>query len=793
MSRGIVQLKGDDTLDIPGVTLSPRVPLAVEEARGEIEVQDSLDNTAPDVVSLVGILNAKWERNRRHKSKENIQRIMLDSLRARNGEYDPQKLLAIEEMGQHDVYMPLTNMKCQHAEAWVSDVMSSTERPWGIRPTSKPTPTEEVRKTTMEIVEEMVMEKADQGEDPPTENDIDRMANEEIRPIVEETLKLELNERARRMEDVIQDQLDAGGWESAFDDFTSDFVTLKCGIIKGPLFRRDIESEWVRDEYGTMQRVITEIIKPTFQRVSPFDAYPSPGAVTPDDGTFIERFTVTRGELNRLKGEAGYDSDAIDKVLEEFESAGTGFRDDFDSERADQEDKETSTSFVDVSERATGIDVWTETSGKDLKKEGQTRDFKGNLLEDTQFYQINAIVIGSHLIYVDFNTDPMGQRPYSKTTWASKPGSFWGLGVPELMRDTQRVCNATMRSLVYNMSIASGPQSEVDVDRLLPSEDLESVYPGKMWQTVNKGSLTTKAVNFFSPDSNAAELLSVYQSISQLADDFTGIPAFQFGNDNTVPGAGRTSSGLSMLMTSSAKGIRHAILNIDRDVIRTMIKRVFDWNMEFSEDETIKGDLDIVVSGAVQVMVNEQVGDRRMQFLNQTNNEQDLSIMGLEGRANVLREAAGALEMDRSNVVKEPQVIRQLELDGKRAAEQAQAQEAEMEQQLAQLTLQQAQMELQTSQSELQVAQVNMQVEMAKIELEREKIKLEGQKIAGDLQIKGRNSEAAAMTAAATVTQKGVETLATSAASQLDTALDAEEANSDTPKTKAGGLPSEGA
>ena len=246
-------------------------------------------------------------------------------------------------------------------------------------------------------------------------------------------------------------------------------------------------------------------------------------------------------------------------------------------------------------------------------------------------------------------------------------------------------------------------------------------------------------------------------------------------------------------MTSSAKGIRHAILNIDRDVIRTMIKRVFDWNMEFSEDETIKGDLDIVVSGAVQVMVNEQVGDRRMQFLNQTNNEQDLSIMGLEGRANVLREAAGALEMDRSNVVKEPQVIRQLELDGKRAAEQAQAQEAEMEQQLAQLTLQQAQMELQTSQSELQVAQVNMQVEMAKIELEREKIKLEGQKIAGDLQIKGRNSEAAAMTAAATVTQKGVETLATSAASQLDTALDAEEANSDTPKTKAGGLPSEGA
>jgi hypothetical protein len=201
------------------------------------------------------------------------------------------------------------------------------------------------------------------------------------------------------------------------------------------------------------------------------------------------------------------------------------------------------------------------------------------------------------------------------------------------------------------MGISSGPQVEVNVERLPPNEDITQLTPWKIWQTINDpvGS-SAPAIRFTQPDSRANELMGVYEKFSRLADDHSGIPAYVYGDLN-VQGAGRTSSGLSMLMGAAGKGIRQVVMHIDTDVVKPIVLRQFVYNMRYDEDESIKGDVEVLAKGAINLAVKETVNIRRIEFLNATANPIDLEIIGKEGRASILREIAKGLQMSVEDVV----------------------------------------------------------------------------------------------------------------------------------------------
>jgi len=249
------------------------------------------------------------------------------------------------------------------------------------------------------------------------------------------------------------------------------------------------------------------------------------------------------------------------------------------------------------------------------------------------------------------NYDPLGEKPYTKTSFIKCPGAFWGKGIPKIIEDLQAVCNAAARALVNNMGIASGPQVEVNLERIPPNEDITALTPWRIWQVTNDpvGS-SAPAVRFTQPDSRAAELMGVYEKFSKLADDHSGIPAYVYGDLN-VQGAGRTSSGLSMLMGAAGKGIRQVVMHIDTDVVKPIVMRQFVFNMRYDPDETIKGDVEVVAKGAINLAVKETVNVRRIEFLNATANPIDAEILGREGRATILREVAKGLQMPVEDVV----------------------------------------------------------------------------------------------------------------------------------------------
>jgi hypothetical protein len=128
------------------------------------------------------------------------------------------------------------------------------------------------------------------------------------------------------------------------------------------------------------------------------------------------------------------------------------------------------------------------------------------------------------------------------------------------------------------------------------------------------------------------------------------------GSDK-VGGAGRTASGLSMLMDAANKGLKGVVANVDTHVLTPMLTKLYNFNMIYDEDPTIKGDAQILASGAVSLMRVESMQLRRNEFLQATANPYDMEITGMEGRAEVLRSVAGGLDLNTDKIVPPEEVM----------------------------------------------------------------------------------------------------------------------------------------
>lgn len=597
----------------------------------------------PLILGLASHLRKCWDAAR--QAKKPIENIMLKGLRQRNGEYEADKLNQIKQQGGSDIYMMITEVKCRAAESWLRDILLETGTPpWDLQatpiPDLEPGHTQDLQN---EFAAEVVKMVEQNGKAP------DASKMEELKEMVAQEYRFKLlqaaDNRARKMKIRIQDQFAQGGWGESFNDFITDLVTYPCGFIKGPIVRRQRKLSYVKDEEGRTTVEADEIIAPEFERVDPFRMYPEPGITNISDGYMFEHHPLSRTELADLVGVPGYDEDAIRKVLD-FGNGDSWISEDVELAKDDEERK--FHSFDRPTEIYDAVEFWGKVSGKMLVEWGLTEE---EVPDEAREYDANVWMVGNYVIKAVLNYDPLGEKPYAKTSFIKCPGAFWGKGIPEIIEDLQGVCNAAARALVNNMGISSGPQVEVNLERIPPNEDITQMHPWKIWQVTNDplGS-SAPAVRFNQPADNANTLLGVYERFSKLADDHSGIPSYVYGDLN-VKGAGRTASGLSMLMGSAGKGIRQVVMHIDSDVIKPVVHRQFVYNMRYDEDESIKGDVEILPKGAINLAVKETVNLRRIEFLNATANQVDMDIVGKEGRAAILREVAKSLQMPVDDIV----------------------------------------------------------------------------------------------------------------------------------------------
>jgi hypothetical protein len=122
--------------------------------------------------------------------------------------------------------------------------------------------------------------------------------------------------------------------------------------------------------------------------------------------------------------------------------------------------------------------------------------------------------------------------------------------------------------------------------------------------------------------------------------------------DSPTGGAGRTASGMSMLMTNANKSMKQVVSNIDNNVITPLLQRLHFYNMKYGDDASLKGDVQIVAKGAIGVVAKESAQVRRNEFLNVVgSNPIFTQVVGVDGISAILREAAKNLDMDPDEVV----------------------------------------------------------------------------------------------------------------------------------------------
>jgi hypothetical protein len=616
--------------------------LSALEAEDAAVQEAALTNNSPQLQGLAAYIMKCWQAA--HSAKQPIVTRLVKAQYTRQGKYDGQKLAAIKEFGGSDEYARVTANKSRVAEAWLRDVyLGQTEKPWSLKPTPQPAlPPEDLLRVRQLVAMELAQAVAVVGATPPASMIQSRLA--ELEEMVSERMRDEARQAVEQMERQIYDQLVEGNFDQALADFLIDLTTFPAAHLKGPILRHSSRLSWVQNGAQWVPQVVTSVT-PQFERVSPFDLYPSPGSTSPQDGYIIERLKFTQGDLHDLIGLEGFDEKAIRAALKEYGAGGLtnwlGFSDE-DLEVKESSVLDSPMNTFDV------LEFHGPVTGKELLDWGLD---EASVADKDDTYEADVWMVGRWVIKAQLNYDPLKRRPYHKASWEEIPGSYWGLGLSDTLEDVQGVVNAAVRALINNMSIASGPQVQVNVDKLPPGDTVETLRPWKIWQLHDDGyGSTAPALTFFQPEMNANELLTVIEKFYQFADDWSLIPRYMSGNDR-VGGAGRTASGLSMLFNAANKGLKGVVSNIDLNVITPLLEQLYAYNMMFGDPSFAKADAQVYARGAVSLMQLETLQLRRNEFLTATNNPVDAQIVGPEGRAEILREVAKGLEMDVNRVV----------------------------------------------------------------------------------------------------------------------------------------------
>jgi len=625
MAQGIVQLASPSQL-------------AEAEAKQQQDTEAAAkDGEEQPISELVAFIREEFREARDSRYTTGVSGRLINALRVYKGVYSPQKLTEVQSFGGSEVYSKITATKCRAATALLRDLYLSSDRAWELKPSPIPTIPDEIDGNIVELVR-MEAEYASQAGEQITETQMrDRLA--QLHKAAQLAAHRQADKAAKVSTRQLNDILVEGGYYKALRAFLIDLPIFPIACIKGPVVKNFSKVRWVDG-----QAQVTYKPKLFWERVSPLDLYFTADASDVAQSNVMEHVRYTRQDLYGLIGVAGFDEDAIRGVLEDFESGRVSqqWRDWFETEREKLEERD----FWQTSrgKLIDGVEFHGCIPGKLLVQFGWGKD---KIEDEDAEYMVDIWIIDRHAIKVQINPSVDMRAPYYTSSFEKIPGSIFGYGLPDILDDVQSVMNATMRAMVNNLSIASGPQVVVNDSRLASTEDGNELYPWKRWHVTddplsNKGR---EPITFFQPQSNSQELLGVYQQFNVIADEISAIPRYMTGGGK-VGGAGRTASGLAMLMENSSKVMQNVAANVDDDILDPSIKALYEMTLLTQKTPIIRGDETIRVRGVTVAVAREADRMRRLEFLQMTGNPTDLGIMGIDGRAAVLRELADDLGMD---------------------------------------------------------------------------------------------------------------------------------------------------
>jgi hypothetical protein len=238
-------------------------------------------------------------------------------------------------------------------------------------------------------------------------------------------------------------------------------------------------------------------------------------------------------------------------------------------------------------------------------------------------------------------------RPFDYYIPDPEEGQPYGNSVPYLVRDTQLLRNATTQGMMNNLAAASGPQIDVDKDRLADADSLVDFSPFTVHFTRSEAwHQNRKAIEFYQPQMYAPQYIQSLSVIDKYEDEASASPSYQSGLG--AGGAGRTARGLGMLMGNSDLLMLEQNNSCD-DFQISFLEKVHDWIMQFWPDQSIKGNWHVKVIPSQSQSLMDEESQRLENFAGTTANPLDAPWVH---RRRLLKARARAMRVAEDDVLK---------------------------------------------------------------------------------------------------------------------------------------------
>ena len=554
---------------------------------------------------LAGVIaKLEAEAKRRVGLKASTEQRWLEDLRAYHGRYDPDfeaELSKSEDSSKAN--MNRNRRKTRAMAARLKEMLfPGDDSNWGMEPTPVPELTGEADKAARAVIDarKKASEMADEEGNIPPEAEAELDALEEAANLLSAQMD-EAADRCEMMRREIDDALVESRYETAARRCIDDACKLGAGVIKGPMQSTVRRAGWRQGEDSEYAIQGAGEMTPEFRWVDPWSFFPDPDARTLEesDGEF-ERHLLNDKGLRRLAKDPSFDKDAIRKLIKEgtkrARPAYVSSLREITSEQISKSDVHHVWEFsgpLDHEDVQTIIDATNDV------------DMQEALGEIDALTEIHAVIwfCGTDLLKFGIYPLDSDEPLYSMFVLDPEEASVWGNGVPRLMRPGQNAANAGWRAMLDNGGYALGPHIVVDDDAVEPEDGNWTFKGPKLWRLKKPLAPGQRAFDQFQPTMNQEQLANIIGLAEKQMDEESGMSAITMGDQNAA--TTKTVGGMALLMSQGSLPFREIVRRFDDEFTIPNLRRAYDWMMQFSDKEHIKGDYKVKARGASVLLIRE--------------------------------------------------------------------------------------------------------------------------------------------------------------------------------------------
>jgi len=558
---------------------------------------------------LLGSLDQKVKE--RVSNRSGIEQRWLEDLRAYHGQYDPDVASKLKAEERSALFINMVGPKTDAVIAKLEDLLFPTDDSnWDIGPSPVPVLSESAAKA-VKAKEEAQQQRDQMAEQAIAEQNPDLavqalQAEEQVSRIDEAMKELhkqqeEAKDRCNRMKSEIEDQLSASSYQAECRDLIEQAGKLGTGVLKGPVVNDKAKWRWLEGEGGHQLTNVAEN-RPAARFVDVWNFFPGEVGKVEDSEGFFERHLLNKHQIRKLKNVPGFNEDALRRLIKEDPRDNPPSYLQQIKELGDSNKSGTRGKLYHVWEYNGPVDEDDLTTLMEaLPQEGDADIL--NELDPLEELHVVIWFCDGQLLKFELHPLDTGDPIYSVFNIKKAEGSLFGYGIPRMLWMAQDMLNSGARAMMDNADKTVGPQIVIDRTRITPADNKWDLKPFKIWYSNDGIPKDERIFDMFHIDGHQTELANIMAIAKQNIDEESGLPKLAQGEQGS--GVTRTFNGMALLINATNVVFKRIVRNFDDDISVPTIRRFYHWNMQFSNEEAIKGDYEVAARGSSVLLVRE--------------------------------------------------------------------------------------------------------------------------------------------------------------------------------------------